>query len=219
MNVSILIATRGDSQWATLARNRAVPSAERQPALEVIHRHFHYNMSLAGARNALAEEAVGERLLFLDADDELADGYVDAMQHTLDDHYGVGGARTSPVLLVPALQQVDTSGHWIGQAAVPAWHRPLIDVNCACIGTVWPAGLFRDIGGFKEWPIYEDWEIVMRAAVSGARLVAVPRAVYLATVSPQSRNQDQRYAETTYTRIRSEYLPHAEAVNAAKVSA
>ena len=78
MNVSICIATFGDERWRDLAMSRAYPSALEQDAPEIIVVHQPVG-TLASARNAAAAQAHGDWLCFLDADDELASGYLDAM--------------------------------------------------------------------------------------------------------------------------------------------
>ena len=72
MDVTICVATFGDPTWQTLARTRAVPSAEAQ-GVPVVHVH---GRTLHAARNAAVEQAQTEWVIHLDADDELTAGYV-----------------------------------------------------------------------------------------------------------------------------------------------
>ena len=58
------------------------------------------------------------------------------------------------------------------------------------IGTLIHGRLFTEVGGFEEWPIYEDWALFARAWKAGAQLVQVPDAVYVAHVNPRGRNHE-----------------------------
>ena len=75
MEVSIIVGTFGPDHWIDLAMSRAIPSAQAQPA-QVIHSHA---ATIAEARNLGAARAETEWLVFLDADDELEAGYIDAL--------------------------------------------------------------------------------------------------------------------------------------------
>src|SRR5687767_11356621 len=74
MDVTVCVATYGDPEWVNLAETRAVPSAEAQAT--TIHLH---GFTLHDARNACLKLVKTPWVIFLDADDELEPGYVDAM--------------------------------------------------------------------------------------------------------------------------------------------
>lgn len=187
MNVSILIATFGDEAWSELAWSRAYPSAAGQSSDIVVY----HGSSLAQARNHAAEVATGDWLCFLDADDELCEGYTEAM--------GRAHERTpnlSPRLYAPAVSydgsrpRIPNLGGW------PS-------VNECVIGTLVPKWLFVEVGGFRDLDSLEDYDLWLRCAKAGARIVHVPDAVYCAHVTAGSRNSDQ----SVYARLREE---HAE---------
>jgi GT2 family glycosyltransferase len=204
-DVSILICTFGDQSWAELAATRATPSTIGQGAREVVV--FHGHGSLAEARNVAADRAVGDWLCFLDADDELAPGYLDAMEQAWtnlrSDSLDVTDGE--PVaLLVPAIQYVTDS--FRGDPTIPAWGQPLIDINCACIGTLVPRDLFLKVGGFREFAAYEDWDLWLRCVIAGARLVPVRDAVYVAHSTGSGRNlTDPAALNQVYWQIREEH--------------
>lgn len=203
MNVSILICTHGDRHWEERAQ-AAVKSAEGQmQPREVVQFHMD-DGTLAEVRNGAARMATGDWLCFLDGDDTLAVGYLATMR-TVMRHWNLarpGDLRENPLLLVPALQQVDTAGD-VGLAKIPDWERLLIDLNCGVIGTLVPRRLFLEVGGFHEWPVYEDWDLWLRCVRAGARLVPVPDAVYRARVNPAGRNvKDPAVCSRTYQLIR-----------------
>lgn len=223
MKVSVLVATHGDPRWEELAFDRAVPSI-RAAAGDLDHEVLTCHEpdgTLACTRNALAEQASGDWFCFLDADDELEPGYLMAMAKAWLAHRGTGewistnsgprptraGRLVAPPLLVPAVRYV-SRGEPVGDPEIPAWGQPLIDINCAVIGTLVPRYLFEQVGGFEEWSIYEDWDLWLRCILAGARLVPVPDAVYTAHVSETSRNRQPEIAAAVYHQIRARHLPH-----------
>lgn len=197
LNVSVIVATFGARAWEEQAV-RAAASAAVQGTHEVIRLHRD-DATLAAVRNEAAAGAIGDWLCFLDADDELAAGYLSAMAAAF--------ARTcsSPVvawdcLLVPNVQYVD-AGERPQRPRCLYTGLPLIETNWAVVGTLVSRGLFERVGGFHEWSIYEDWELWLRCVRAGARMVAVPAAVYRAHVTPGGRNGGPS-AAATYEAIR-----------------
>lgn len=170
MKVSIIIATFGADAWRELALNRAYPSALDQGAHEIMVGHDPEG-TLASVRNFLARKAEGEWLCFLDGDDELAPGYLNAMKQVRQD-------SEDPILYAPSVSYVST----IGRREEPKfWPEcSLTTGNWLVIGTLVPRDLFLEVGGFEEWEIYEDWALFARCWKAGAQVVKVPEAVYLA---------------------------------------
>lgn len=207
-DVTVIVATYGDVAWARLAEARAAPSALAQTDRVVVH---HGGANLAEARNVAARPIESGWLCFLDADDEIEPGYLAAM-HAATVEEGYRETRRIPVrpddLFVPAVRYID-----VDRRAHPARmlgdDRPLIEINRAVIGTLIHSTLFRYLGGFDDWPIYEDWDLWLRAERAGARLVDVPGAVYRAYRRPASRNSGPDQAEV-YRAIRERELAARE---------
>ncbi len=176
---TICIGTYGGSEWVKLATERAIPSAEAQ-CVPVIHRH---GETLAQARNAALAIAESEWAVILDADDELSAGYIEAL---------AGGSAD---LRAPAVSYVKNGRS--GRPYVPkvAGHahecsaQCLSDGNFLVIGTAVRAALAREVGGFREFPWSEDWDLWLRCWRAGASIEAIPAAVYIAHVNQQSRNR------------------------------
>ena len=82
MSVSVLIPAYGEQEWEDLAWSRARPSAAAQCADVAVF--YDPEGTIASTRNELARTASGEWLCFLDADDELAPGYLDAMERAVE---------------------------------------------------------------------------------------------------------------------------------------
>lgn len=187
--LTILICAYGDPEWRDLAYSRAFPSAAEQ-ALTLVT--YEADATLAQVRNAAAREAETEWLCFLDADDELDHGYVDAMsRHTAAD-----------CLLAPAVKFVDPSRE-TEPPHIPNYGSDMRRVNTCVIGTLIRRRTFWEQGGFQEWPIFEDWDLFLGAHMCGVPIVYVPDAVYKAHVKPQGRNEpgDRRLVNRTYAAI------------------
>lgn len=181
MEVTIIVATFGGQSWVDLAEQRAIPSAE-QFRVPVIHSH---GDSLHDARNWGLDLARTEWVVFLDSDDELDAGYLDAIDQ------GTADVRAPAVAYVrngrarrPTMPRV--AGHSHDCTA-----DCLADGNWLVVGSAARTRLLRDVGGWREWPCYEDWDLWARCWLAGATFEAVPDAVYRAHVRPDSRNRGQ----------------------------
>src|SRR5690606_25085826 len=80
--------------------------------------------------------------------------------------------------------------------------RPLSICNFLIIGTVVRKDVFLRLGGFSDLPILEDWELWRRFEFDGAKHYPVPKAVYHATITPGSRNQNEELATKVANQIR-----------------
>jgi glycosyltransferase involved in cell wall biosynthesis len=204
MDVSILICTYGDPAWEELAYSRAYPSTLAQGAQEVLIEH-EPDLYLDEVRQGAAEAATGDWLCFLDADDELAPGYLAAMRKAMH-HWNLwrpGDLLANPLLLVPAVQYVHPEREEPPRVLNDG--RPLHEINRAVIGTLIPRRLFVTVGGFPAEPVYEDWGCWLACERAGARLVDVPAAVYRAHVRTGSRNVSSSQAGEVYSRLRRQH--------------
>ena len=181
LDVTVVVATYGDDEWAELAQERAVPSAEALGAYVVsVH-----GPSLHEARNAGLGLAHTEWVIHLDADDELEPGYLDEM------------ATGTADLRAPAVRYIMGPGRkWGTRVPRVAGHNHhdcraecLLDGNYLVVGTFARTELLRNAGGWRDWPLYEDWDLWLRCYLAGATVETIPRAVYRAHVRADSRNR------------------------------
>lgn len=202
MNISILIATYGEDSWRELALARALPSVHSEP-VEILVGHDPEG-TIASCRNGLAEKATGDWLCFLDADDELAPGYLDAMRRAYERERGTDGV---PLLLTPAVSYIH-KGRARPPRFWPGTEETFKTGNWLVIGTLVPRDLFLRVGGFEDFPHgLEDWQLWAKCVKAGARIVKVRQAVYRAHWNSKSKHQK-------LARNRPDYMQHYEAARA-----
>lgn len=198
MEVTVCVGTFGKPTWRRLARERAIPSAQAP----VIHCHAD---TLSEARNAALEQVETEWVCFLDADDELTPGYFQAMEK------GTADVRA------PMLRFMPRNKLW--QPRVFNHHHDCLaecitsgEGNWIPAGTVWRTDLVKEVGGWKGWPIYEDFDLAMRVLLKGATAELIPDAVYQAWVRPDSRNRApaQQFKNRIHREIVASNLPDSQ---------
>ena len=180
MDVTVAVGTYGDTEWRDLAVSRAIPSAE---ALGVPVVHCHAD-TLHDARNGALAQVTTEWVCHLDADDELESGYFDAM------------ARATGDVRAPAVRYVSATGH-ARSPRMPrvAGHHHRCRTECLpkgnwlIVGSLVRTDMANAVGGWRDFPWSEDWDLWLRCYLAGATFCAVPGAVYRAHVRPDSRNR------------------------------
>jgi len=205
MKCSIIIATYGDDSWEKLALERAAPSTEGQGAHEVLLGHDP-DGTIASCRNDLAAQAEGDWLLFLDADDEIAPGFLAAMKRAIQQERRT---RDVPLLLTPAVSYIRS-----GKRAAAMFH-PVGDLrndNFLVVGTLVERDLFHKVGGFSDYPHgFEDWSLWAKCWKEGAEVVQVQRALYIAHWNPNSKHKrgwkNRRWQMEMHNKIRAELFP------------
>lgn len=177
MDVTVCIGTFGDPSWIETAR-RAIASVPNE--IPVIHRHAE---TLHEARNAALAEVTTEWVVHLDADDELEDGYFDAMRRGTADvrgpiaRYMVAGAERN-------LWQPRVWGHRHDCTA-----ECLRDGNWLLVGAMVRTEIVREAGGWRDFPWSEDWDLWVRCWKAGATFELMQDAIYRAHVRTDSRNR------------------------------
>lgn len=191
-SVGVAVGTFGDHSWAELARERALVSVVRQtrPVDQVVHVHAD---ALHQARNQAAELLATEWVIFLDADDELDERYVEAMLAAR------GDVRQPATLGIHPGGREDPT-----PVVIP--RKSLLEGNYIVIGAMLRLEQFHRVGGFMDWPAWEDWCLWIRCWMDGAEIVPVPEAIYRVHVDLQGRNVLPRdKALALYKRMREFY--------------
>lgn len=188
-SISVVIGTFGDEAvWGPLAE-RALTSVEAQTWRPADTTWVHA-ASLREARNRGAAQASGSHLVFLDADDELDGRFIEEMCKAVE----LAESDGHPYLVRPATLGVRPDGVE-DESPVVIPQRDLMTGNFMVISTAVSHELFHRVGGFDEWPIYEDWDLWIRCSLAGARFAAAPEAIYRIHVRESSRNQQDRHLQ------------------------
>lgn len=192
--VAIAIATYGDKEYWDHMAERAITSAQSQtrPANEILRIH---SASLSEARNAALERAISDWVICLDADDELDNQYVEKMI------LGSGDIRQPSTLgIVDGVPD---------DAPVLIPEKPLIEGNYIVIGAMFNRHIALKVGGFRELPAFEDWDLWVRMVAQGASIGQCSEAVYKVHVRKNSRNQQN---DLLYHELKRQYatLPNSD---------
>jgi GT2 family glycosyltransferase len=183
LNVVVAVSTFGPRWWHDLAEARAVPSAQRL-GVEVFHIH---GSSLAEARNESVERAgEAEWIVHLDGDDELEEGFFEAMAEAVD---GADILAPSVHYVRPGSVSRSVMPHVYGHGHHHCTGDCLVEGNWLVVGSMARVALIRAVGGWRGWTVYEDWDLWLRCWLAGGRVEAVPAAVYRAHVRSGSRNR------------------------------
>lgn len=178
-DVTIAICTFGDEMWRELACERALPSAEAQgvPIIQV------HGETLQGCRNEALDRCETPWLIYLDSDDELEEGYVEAMLA------GRGDVRA------PSVRRV-TKGRAKKRTYMPRVYNHRHECRGRClplgnwvtVGAMSRVDLLKTAGGWGPEPVYEDWSLWLRCWRAGGDIRPCHDAVYRYWFAPTSRN-------------------------------
>lgn len=177
LDVTIVVSTFGDSKWQELAHKRALPCAGTF-GVPVIYSH---RDSLHEARNTGLYAVKTEFVCHLDADDELSPDYFEQMEKVNGD------------LRPPSVNHVYANQTFMPKVVGRTVHQHecvadcLVEGNWLVVGTVARTKLLQDIGGWKEWLTFEDFDLWQRAWLAGATITPVPEAIYKAYSTPAGR--------------------------------
>lgn len=191
--VDVLISYYGDRfKWDPLVW-RAKQSAYDQTVKPYsVYTTYFEEGPLSRARNVCAARSNADWLIFLDADDELDPGYVEAMLA------GSGDIRQPATLGV--VDGVEDNY----PVLIPRKHSFMVG-NHLIIGCMMRRQYFEAVQGFRDLPCLEDWDLFIRMRLTGAEVGECPDAVYRVHVQPSSRNQDVGMHARIYAQIQSTY--------------
>jgi glycosyltransferase involved in cell wall biosynthesis len=164
-----------------------------QPQMTVLHTANH---GPAVARNTGIQQARGDYILPLDADDRIAPTFLEKTVPLLDQNPGVGIVYT----------QADLFGEQTGRFDVPTYSFPEILLGNMIFNT----SLYRKMdwekaGGYRENMIWgwEDYDFWLSILELGREVVQLPEVLYFHREVPNSRSQQMTEADwvKSYTQI------------------
>ena len=171
----------------------------------------------AHAKNVAAAAATGDVLLFCDADDEVAEGWIDGLVQELKSHEAA--ASRHEIERLNGEQARRLHGDAAQQHGLPGYTNPPFLDHAGGCGLGVRRHVFEELGGFdEEYVALEDTDFCWRLQLAGHRLVFAPAAVvhvrFPATLSGAFR-QAARYGQYNvfaYTRYRSRGMPRLPAL-------
>ncbi len=170
--LEVIVADDGSSSQSTVAY---LAELERRPwpwtlcVLRLPH------AGVASARNAGARVATGDAVLFVDDDDVPFDELIEVLvrgRRSSGADVIVAGARVFRGEGRPRAMPADKITIGFGEPR----ELGLLGNHFGHPTCLWPRGLFED-GGFRE-VFFEDWELLARATLQGARVVATPEPLF-----------------------------------------
>jgi hypothetical protein len=174
--------------------------ASRDPRIRVEHQE---NAGTASARNRAASLARAEFLVPLDADDYLVASALDAQLEFVRTHRGYHLYAWGQVLLASdgSTRRVRS---WGGHHRVHEYGLADIAFQRTHVGATlwWQRGLFEQLGGYHD--VYaEDFELALRAALLGERILYNPEPLQVYRVGASSKTVARdRQAESVLSILR-----------------
>lgn len=188
---------------------------DRLPDLRVLHAAD--RKGPAHARNVAAAAATGDVLLFCDADDEVADGWIDGLVRELKNHEAA--ASRHEIERLNGEQARRLHGDPAQQHGLSSYTNPPFLDHAGGCGLGVRRHVFEELGGFDEsYVALEDTDFCWRLQLAGHRLVFAPDAVvhvrFPATLRGAFRQAARygRYNVYIYTRYRSRGMPRLPAL-------
>jgi len=185
IDVTVVVATCGTNQWKYLG-DQALVSAQATGAKTV---RIHIDKgSVAQARNAGLNLVTTDYVVFLDADDALEPDYFERVQPTADVMATLIKYRQH---LQPVMPRV-----WVHDYEISKRHAGdctaecLLDGNWIHIGAIIRTEAIRSIGGFREYPVYEDWALFLALQQAGFTFGTALNSVYLASVRQNNSHRN-----------------------------
>lgn len=175
----IIVVNDGSTDGATVALLNSL----ELPNTKVFHT---VNMGVSAARNRGIEEAHGDYILPLDADDKIGPDYLMRSVDVLESRSEVAIVYGERVLF----------GERAGVDPLPDYNaRALLIDNC-----IYPAALFRKadwkkVGGYSEKMVYgwEDWDFWISLSELNKKVVKIPEILFYYRVRSSSRDHSIRF--------------------------
>lgn len=205
--VEVLVADNGSSDGSA---ELAEDYRDRLPGLRILSAADRGGP--AHAKNVAAAAAAGEVLLFCDADDEVADGWIDGLVEELKSHEAA--ASRHEIERLNGEQARRLHGDAAQQHGLPNYTNPPFLDHAGGCGLGVRRHVFKELGGFdEEYVALEDTDFCWRLQLAGHRLAFAPGAVvhvrFPATLSGAFRQAARygRYNVYIYTRYQSRGMP------------
>ena len=163
------------------------------------------HLGVAKTRDEGVRLAKGEWLLFLDADDMLAENYIqECLKHT-----------DKADIIYP---NVLLWCYWGKEAPKPnAWHQApamiseklMLNHNEVVVSSLMRRRVYDDVGGFDPvLPLFEDWQFFLEAMVHGARFARANTYLKYRQRTNSRNRQSENIRQEVIKQIRARYQGH-----------
>lgn len=185
IDVTVVVATCGSRQWQVMG-DEAILSAHDTGAKTV---RIHLDQgTVSEARNAGLAEVTTEYVVFLDADDALEPDYFERVQPTADILATQIKYRQHIRPTMPRVWAHDFDPMKRHEGCCTA--SCLVDGNWVHIGAIIRTEAIRSVGGFQEYPVYEDWALFLALQQAGYTFGVAMNSVYLAAVRSNTAHRN-----------------------------
>jgi glycosyltransferase involved in cell wall biosynthesis len=168
-----IVVADGGSTDGTLALLRQFQVDEHGPRLRVVDASD--KRGIAHGFNVAARSSRGDRILFCEADDEVGEGWLDAMARALETNELVASRQDATRLNDTWVQEARVAG--LEHGLQRSWFPPYLP-HASTMGLGSRRELYERVGGFDESvPVLQDMDFCFAAQLAGATLVFVPDAV------------------------------------------
>lgn len=193
MNVTVVVATCGNDEWLEMG-NKAADSIYI-PGIVRIHLP---KGTVSEARNKGLSKVKTEYVCFVDADDTLKHGYF-GFEPTEDVTVTSIRYKNKGEPQIPKVWAHEVYGK--KQHNYACHGDCLIDGNYIHIGAIVKTKLAKEIGGFHEYPVYEDWDFWLRLQQHGATFGQYPESIYEASVRENNNHRNQSMPKSERNKI------------------
>ncbi len=141
---------------------------------------YQENRGVSAARNHGFREARGEYVLFLDSDDTLMPDALSNLLSILEGDESIAAAFGDGLFVGPDRRPLGTVSARRASGLEPSFADAVIDIPAALQSFLFRRAVLDKLNGpFDEamWG-YEDWDILMRLAAAGGRLLGTSQVVF-----------------------------------------
>lgn len=155
------------------------------------------NVGVNTARDIAFSYSTGKFILFLDADDKISPDYIQKMIDIKTDiaypdmflwyvHGKYGG--DNKLICTPPI------------TAQNMWHHCQIPITCLMTREV-----YKKLGGFHQFDVYEDWDFWIRAMIAGFKFKKAQTLLWYRQIHGSRNRQLDEVKRITFYKIRDQY--------------
>lgn len=185
-DVTVVIPTCGDDAWLHMGNQ----AEENTKALGVKTLRVHIpSGTVSQARNAGLYQVKTKYVVFLDADDDLDARYFEGVVLTADVTATAIQYNEQVGPQIPRVWLHEHQGY--KPHAGPCDGECLPDGNYIHIGAFINVAAAKAVGGFRDYPVYEDWALYLAMQQNGATFDTHYASVYLANTRHNDNHRNK----------------------------